>query len=434
MKLLKTFTNFSLFLLATNFAWAQSKNSIDFDNQAEKSKLKIELKKMQTNEIESINKLKTKDERNFKTEYVHYTFNRFLDEINRNQFVMDTDFNQYLKRIKLNLTKNNPELEKSLILIKNSNNNNAHSYGYNIFTLDLGNLRFAETEDEIAATLAHEFAHQLLRHSENKMTDTYNENKKLKKLLKNPKNFASLTINDSTILKELYKEYSIYRKNEFEADSLGFEIYLKSKYNPNAFVRSFEKMQFLEKEDETILSDSIYKKLFDLEEQKFKDKWLKNSESDLYQGFEFRASINIDSISTHPLTEERINRLKTIMKRHNIPENEKYTPINTSYSDLVTNNLYKIFETNNEIGVGIYNLLHEINLYPERETLRYGQISQFMKTILDARKKYQFNQIVEKVTPDEQSKDYQKFLTFLWNLSNKEIETIANHYEKKASE
>lgn len=53
--------------------------------------------------------------------------------------------------------------------------------------------------------------------------------------------------------------------------------------------------------------------------------------------------------------------------------------------------------------------------------------------IYEARKNYNLNRYLDRVEPKKQSKSYQQFLNFMWNLSMDDIKNIADYYNKKGT-
>ena len=50
-----------------------------------------------------------------------------------------------------------------------------------------------------------------------------------------------------------------------------------------------------------------------------------------------------------------------------------------------------------------------------------------------AKKELKFNKYVPQVDPNSENENYQKLLTFLWNLKTDELKNIADYYTKKAT-
>ncbi|MFV0531986.1 MAG: hypothetical protein ACK5MD_11200 [Flavobacteriales bacterium] len=52
-----------------------------------------------------------------------------------------------------------------------------------------------------------------------------------------------------------------------------------------------------------------------------------------------------------------------------------------------------------------------------------------MEQIYQARKEYKLNKYLEQLAPNEQSKSYQQFLIFMWNLNLEELKFISDYYK-----
>jgi hypothetical protein len=84
---------------------------------------------------------------------------------------------------------------------------------------------------------------------------------------------------------------------------------------------------------------------------------------------------------------------------------------------------------NEDYGEYIYTLLVRLQADPDNKQYRDLLGKGFYK-IYEARKAYLLNRYVERVKPNEQTKSYMQFLSFIWNLKIEEMEKIAEHYSK----
>ena len=81
-----------------------------------------------------------------------------------------------------------------------------------------------------------------------------------------------------------------------------------------------------------------------------------------------------------------------------------------------------------EYGVGVYNCLQFLQ---EGEKVDYYKawLGKCFLKIYEARKSYQLNHYLDRIEPKRQSKSYQQFLAFMWNLSLEDIKNITEHYK-----
>lgn len=106
--------------------------------------------------------------------------------------------------------------------------------------VNTGLIQAAETEDELAAVMAHEINHVVARHSTRQMTQKYGYALLLQLVLgQDPNMLAQLASQLFGTAGSLY--YS--RGMESQADYLGVETMAKAGYNPEGMVLFFQKLQ-----------------------------------------------------------------------------------------------------------------------------------------------------------------------------------------------
>ncbi len=106
--------------------------------------------------------------------------------------------------------------------------------------VNTGLLKAAESEDELAAVMAHEINHVVARHSTRQMTQKYGYSLLLQLVLgQDPNMLAQLASQLFGTAGSLY--YS--RGMETQADYLGVETMYKAGYNPEGMVAFFQKLQ-----------------------------------------------------------------------------------------------------------------------------------------------------------------------------------------------
>ncbi len=371
-------------------------------------------------------KLKKHLEGNF--EDMHLEFSK---EILDGNLLFNQTIEDFVQGVLDELRSQNPEVPEMAFFIAKDGSVNAYSMGDNYMLINLGLFYFLEDEASIASVISHEIGHQMLNHSvqtqinrfEKKNSNSYKD--ELEKLRKSKYNTQNKALN--LLKSHLYDLSAKSRKNEYEADSLGYMIYKNTKYPKSAYLSALETMERYDTIQPKGLKVETYKLFFDLEEQAFQDEWLEMEDFSDYH-YNYQSKIDEDSISSHPEIQERINRLKKLF-----PE------IASDTIKLVKSETYnKVWEMakyeripnyyfNEQYGDGVYLALLNLQKEPESEFYKKWLGKNFMK-IYEARKDYTLNRYLDRIDPENQSQSYQQFLSFMWNLRLEEIETIAKHY------
>lgn len=258
-----------------------------------------------------------------------------LETFKGDQLVYDTlllnKCNEIFARIKGN--NKNFNFDSITLYINRSIIANAACYGEGTIMINLGLFLWIDNDDELAMVIAHELAHQLLKHTDSKLE----------------KSIAMLTSDDfkdelKKIKKENYGKFSRFRElmkglniesgkhstyKESEADSLGVVFIRNAKYNVTTAAKILLKLDN---------ADDIYKsnKLYVLKD------FLENSGANLsyfnvkpkYNGLstiqvEMNADKDLDSIKTHP---DCIKRYEAIEGKNNIPVVTCCTGVNNTYA------------------------------------------------------------------------------------------------------
>ncbi|MBU0729344.1 MAG: M48 family metallopeptidase [Proteobacteria bacterium] len=114
-----------------------------------------------------------------------------------------------------------------------------------IFT---GLLKAAENAEEVAGVLAHEMQHILQKHATKNMLKGLSSTLMLQMIFGNQDSFAKIAMHGAQILDHF--QYS--RKNEEEADQLGFELMLAAGINPQGMIDFFENISHIDDLSEKI--------------------------------------------------------------------------------------------------------------------------------------------------------------------------------------
>lgn len=360
--------------------------------------------------------------------------NEFENKITVGNFIFDKRFlskaNDILDELKLK----NTTIPKDInVLISKDPSLNAYCLPDGTFVLNIGLFYWLENENQLASVMAHELSHKILNHAIDGQVKQIEEEQsnhvkqQIKKIKHRRYNKVSSAFN--LYKSQLYALSKNRRKKEIEADSLGYILLKKTKYNQSEFVETLKLMKMYDTIRPKDLKKSIYIKIFDLPNQKFNPNWLECEDFSDYNYNLYRDEFNKDSIASHPETIERIKKLQ-LLQSHNINKTIEQSNIfflqlrKIAKYNIIPNLMY--FEKN---GMSIYLCLKQIQ---EKNNEDYYKklLGENFKKILEGRKKYQLNRYLERVNPEKQSKSYIQFLNFMWNLSLTEIENITNYYNK----
>ncbi len=160
-----------------------------------------------------------------KKEFAAFT-NIAIDNLIRSGKVLYGDeVTLYCNAIKDSLLFNDTALRKELrIYTLRSDQVNAFSTHQGIILITTGLVARMENEAQLAFVIAHEIAHYVMKH----VVEGYQYNKEL---------FNEDVNNKKSTLDEKVLESAQYsRKAEFEADELGFEMYVKAGYDPEQII------------------------------------------------------------------------------------------------------------------------------------------------------------------------------------------------------
>jgi hypothetical protein len=298
----------------------------------------------------------------------------------------------------------------------------------------MGLFYWLNNEEQLAAVLSHELAHKILEHTteskkkrieELSSKKTVNELKTIEKIKYGKSDYAF-----ELFKQKLYTTQEEARKHEFEADSLGFEIFKKSSYSQSEFLNALNLMVRYDTIKPKGLKIEIYRKMFDLPNQKFDEKWMLKEDFSSYNYNLFTEKIDKDSISSHPETLDRIARIKklfpeTEIKTENI-NSETFDEISTIAELEIVPNLYN---TEN-YGSAIYACLLFLQTETKYEAYYKKWLGYCFSKIYEGRKNYKLNRYLDRIDPKEQSESYQQYLSFVWNLRLNEIKEIADFYSK----
>lgn len=367
-------------------------------------------------------------ESNYKT-----IFKALNEEIKEGQMVYHPVISPVLERVLKRIKTSNPVVPDGIqIMLVRENIPNAYTLGDNTLFVNMGLLYYLENEDQLAGILSHEISHLVLLHSIKSLTYNYRKNKEsvanVKEIRQAETGRADRALD--VLRKSIYKEGKIERKYELQADSLGFILARNAGYSKSALLEALEIIDRNDTIDHGDLSIENYKRFFDLPAQKFNDKWLDMEDFTSYNYGAYTPKFDEDSVSSHPKVEERIkylvNTFPELADRKNTAVAGAFADMkNAAESERLTNLYY-----NERYGEALYLSLLYLQKNPGDAFYRKW-LGINLQKIYEARRDYQLNKYLDRVSPKEQSESYIRFLNFMWNLKPEEIKHFADYYTAK---
>lgn len=356
---------------------------------------------------------------------------KLIEEIMDSHFLFDERFTTKANKILDEFKNKNTEIpENTRIVVSKDPALNAFCLPDGTFIINLGLFYWLKNEDQIAGVIAHEIAHKILEHYlktqvlaiENELSG---ESKDKVKEIKNEK------YNKSEKAFELFKSMmyakgDVRKNQEFQADSLGYILLKKTSYNRLNYIDMLNLVEKYHKLKPQGLKKDIYRKTFDLPNQKFNEDWFNIEDFSRYE-YTYKEKLNEDSLSTHPETESRINRLIALFPELKNPlindadDTFKTLKSIAEYEQVIS---LQFFE---EYGLSTYICLTQ--LQENKDTVFYKSIlgRNFAK-IYEAKKQYKLNRYVDRIDPKNHSESYIQFLSFIWNLKIDEVKGIMDYY------
>ncbi|MDD4972229.1 MAG: M48 family metallopeptidase [Paludibacter sp.] len=426
---------FSTLLMTTLFSQLYIPiDTANFQFRKDKSKKYLEESKLFITKLKA--DYKGSDKSYIKTEY-EKSQKEFNEEILHGDYLFDIRFDHFVDSIVARLREDNPMIPADLrFFISKNLSLNASSMGDNTFVINLGTFYYLDNEDEFATIISHEIGHFILKHQilslqRHFKIDKVDSKKQLGKIKSDRYSRGAKALERFKAI--MYSEGTINRKKEQEADSLGYTLFRNSKFHKADYLNSFILMAEYDSIKPEGLDLPIYHKIFTLPDLKFKEEWMKCEDFTGYDYSKYKPKLNSDSMKSHPENEERIARLKHLFPE--LSDSGEITKPGTAFIELqriAKNELVPSLDFNEDYGGGVYLCL--LNIQRDSTDNYHKQwLGHFFQKIYDARKSYTLNRYLDRVEPKDQSKSYQQFLNFMWNLNMMELKKIADYYSKKGS-
>lgn len=355
---------------------------------------------------------------------------RIISEINNNSYIHDEVVYNYIANIFNELVSANKDLisHSPQFFIDRSEVANAYAFGEHIIVVNLGLILRSNSREEIALYLAHELAHDVLKHSDNSMrnraelisSDEYKES--LKDIL-------SSKYERFSKLKKVMEGYTFDRTrhsryNESEADSLGILILSKTKLDFDA--SNFLNLDTMDKKYKRELKTSV-KEHFNALGISTNDQWyVKKSKGLSNSSFNIKDSLfsNEDSLKTHPDCAIRFEKNKSLSKstpsKTEIPKEVRDAAFQIAiFGMIVDNNLCK----------ATYSLFLEKEANPEVKNYEQRMGDILNSLVFASKKMSRFNALrIQKKSKISDS--YYQLQNLLEQMPEPDLNLICSNYNK----
>lgn len=354
----------------------------------------------------------------------------FFKSIKDSSFIFDKNIDSYLQTILTEIYHSNPQIDSKdfYFLISKSLIPNAACYGNGIFTINLGLFNLAENNDEIAFVICHELSHYILNHNDKSLLEyiqTFNS-KEVKKKLNTASNLkygrrAAVT----SLLSDLkFNFMKRSRSDEIQADSLGFVLFNKTKYNKQASITALKKLDF---DDGMIFNNPTnLKQNFTFKDYPFKDAWIEKEDKlfDITQSAnDFQ--LNKDSLKTHP---DIPLRIETILHSNKISSTNSSNEQLVLIKKKVAENSFRIYYDSNRYDYALYQIL-SLHEHGDIDDLTYTKaISTLFKKIFLLKQNHVFGKYIEPENAFSEEKYINEIRLFLNNLELKNIRKIGYYF------
>ena len=236
MKLIKRIIILCFYLFI--FVSVQSQNQIQYHalrcaGEIPDDFLKLSGEKVQTDKSKISKKNISRTEKRLENEFA-VNSNFGIDEILFSGKVLYGDaLSIYINKVADKVLEKNPKLRKELrFYVLKSYSVNAFSTNQGIIFVTVGLVSQLENEAQLAYILCHEISHYTQKHS----LESY---KRKNDVLEGKGKFKVLDFDE-----RIQEIYSYSKDNEFEADVEGVKLYLKTPYNKQAALSSFDMLLF----------------------------------------------------------------------------------------------------------------------------------------------------------------------------------------------
>lgn len=228
---------------------------------------------------------------------------RILNLVNKKVFIRDDSLQAYVEDVINDIVSSNSINNKpKLILIAKNPSVNAFNMGQGVILVNIGLLGKVWNRSQLAFVLAHEIAHEELKHVTIKSVHTGSTAKTRQQLNQNLR-AGTITAEGLALLRNIsYEGSSLSQAIEVMADSKGFEYYTNAGYPPEQAIAALEVITKAYRPKYPLgelLLAPFHSKRFPI-----KAHWIRNRPK-AYSNPTRSLIFNTDSLRSHPKFEER---------------------------------------------------------------------------------------------------------------------------------
>lgn len=351
----------------------------------------------------------------------------FINKLNDSVYQFDKIIESHLGDILSNIYKANPSVKTDnfKFFLKNAISPNASCYGNGVFEINTGLFPLLESDDELAFILCHEIAHYKLEHSI-KATIKHIALQNSKETTSKLKDINKLNYGRNRALFKLINEFNYNvlnhsKKAELEADSLGYDLYKKTKYNQRSSIAILKKLggiseiQF----NTPINLDS----LFNFQSYPFKEYWLQEEQSMFTTKKRINEfSLSSDTIQTHPAIPLRIKKLEVnlAISKEITEKKSKLRNINK----LILPKNYQLTLDWKRYDISMYILIDYLkkNLITQEEYV--AKMSSLLLNIYSLKKEHNLNKHVPLTKKFSKEKELDKIRKFINTIETNELRKL----------
>lgn len=356
----------------------------------------------------------------------------FEKQVKNKDFIFNSVFDAKVKNILERLRKNNPQIPQNLkILIAKDNTPNAYCFADGTFVINMGLFNWLNNDDQLAAVVSHELGHKITEHTLKTFLSLINQNQMDKIVVQDIKSTKENHNQRAfgVLKNRIYKKGAENRRQEIQADSLGYTVFKNSDFKEAEFVNALQRLEDFDTISPRELKVETYKKLFNLPKQAFNEKWMKKEDFSLYNYNLYKEKLNKDSLASHPEVSRRIEMLKKTFAELKTPiASDKPSDLFVTLKKAARMEILPNYFHSEDYGLGIYTAMQFLQ-DEEEEKYYKSWLGRCFSRIYEARKNYNLNRYLDRIESKNQSESYQQFLNFMWNLSLDEIKNIAEYYQ-----
>lgn len=332
--------------------------------------------------------------------------------------------------------KANPELRHDkTLLISRFPEFNAFVTNNGVVTVFLGLLTALESDAQLAFILCHEIAHLEMKHADARIR-AQAERVADKQFRKEVRTASRQTYGGRIRLMELAREIGFeaarhQRYKESEADSLGLEYFMKTRfYSPDA-VRNMEILDSIDFDRSTMLN---LEQIFHHDSYPFSKDWLYYAGASSMASVEYNMRFSIDSLKTHPDCLERKEMLERILSSRFPGRSDGLRFIRSEQDFIKLNRMANLeiaesYYRWKNYDLSMYYALQLLEQYPDEKYL-HTMVGLNMAQLCAAYQRRELGKVLGYTSMD-QPESFNRMLAFLHELRSREMGELAYWYLEK---